>query len=143
MLGRDFLLLTHLLSTLGTFVTAVAPASETALVAGALLELLADPAVENHPQPSVRRAALAAAARVLQALPPAWVAGVIQGQGVGGGAGGGVEGRLVELLEWVRQWTGVCSCGNVFVHVYICTRVYVYTSSIPPHCNTCISHVHY
>lgn len=105
MLGRDFVLLSHLLTTLGTFVTAVTPSSETALVAGALLELLADPAVASHAQPAVRRAALGAAARVLQGLPAAWLAGVIQRGGRG--LGGGSEGRLVELLEWLREWTGM------------------------------------
>lgn len=99
MLGRDALLLGQLLTTLAAFAAAVYPAPPAPLITGALLELVADPRVAAHQQPGVRRAALGAAAQALRALPPAWLAGAVAG-GQGGGA------RLVELLAWLRRWTG-------------------------------------
>ena len=67
----------RLLTTLGRFVAAAAPAPVTAQLASTTLELLRAPQVAAHPQPFVRRAALYAAAEVctmlqiLQACKPA------------------------------------------------------------------------
>jgi hypothetical protein len=61
---RPILSAPRVLTTLGRFVAAAAPAPVTARLAASTLELLRTPQVAAHPQPFVRRAALYAAAEV-------------------------------------------------------------------------------
>eukprot|EP00873_Tetraselmis_striata_P019947 jgi/Tetstr1/440211/TSEL_028562.t1 len=97
LLGRDFLVLGHLLVTLGTFVEAAAPGSNATQGAAAMLELLQQTPLHAHQQPFVRRCALLAASQVLDALPPARLAASLS-------SGGADSDPMLGQLKWLHEW---------------------------------------
>ncbi|KAK9822319.1 hypothetical protein WJX74_006980 [Apatococcus lobatus] len=102
--GRDCWLLGRLLLTLGTLTECASPAPATVQLSGALVELIRSPAVHQHAEPFVRRAALVAASQVIRAIPPSSLAGAILGSKTTASGGSAQDMVVMERLHWVQQW---------------------------------------
>ncbi|CAI5537283.1 unnamed protein product [Closterium sp. Naga37s-1] len=72
--GRDFVVLAHVLLLLGKCLRLLAPSPSLLPLAAALLEFINASPIALHPEPYVQRCAIFAAASLLLSLPPAAVA---------------------------------------------------------------------
>ncbi len=105
--GRDAFLLGRLLATLAAFLEEAGGSAEAGALGAAVLELVRGAGVHDSPEPFVRRAALAAAARVLGAVPPGRLAGAMLPPAAGAG-----EEPLAERVRWVAGWAAAAAAGD-------------------------------
>ncbi|KAI4343658.1 hypothetical protein L6164_010980 [Bauhinia variegata] len=94
LLGRDFIVLGKLIHMLGVCMKSAAMHPEASALAPSLLDMLRTREICHHKEAYVRRAVLFAAACILVALHPSFVASALLEENV----------EISSGLEWIRTW---------------------------------------